>query len=302
MFDFLFAQPRSAKTRRANRRKFQFESLETRNCPSGMPMGPMEPPMISMNPAQVGTGQTVNISGQVQDFNPGGLPAQVTLSGVVAATVTTDSSGGFSYQGPASSLGTVIATATDADGLSSPQPTSTSVVDPGPTLTSFSITYVPGSGNEFTVSGDVQSPSGLSLPVTFAGCGLGVRSINANGSFSVQTTAAGSGTVTATATDVWGVSTSVQTSLTVPPPPPEITSFEATYEGNERWVLSGTVSDQDPSGIKVQFSGVVSASSTTDSSGNFSTTIMAPQNLNGDEFAVAEDSWGQTSNTAETYM
>jgi hypothetical protein len=133
--------------------------------------------------------------------------------------------------------------------------------------------------------------------VNFGGEVSGSVEAAASGNFSTTLPASGLGTVTAVATDKAG-NTSGQVSATIVLAPPQIT-MTISYGTGHQLILSGTVTDQYPSGLKVTFTGVVpsGSSTTTDANGNFIVTLSA--NKLGDVLATTTDTWGQASNTAK---
>ena len=51
--------------------------------------------------------------------------------------------------------------------------------------------------------------------------------------------------------------------------PPEIIAFDADDNGNATWTFYGTVEDEDPESVTVNFEGAFSGSTGCDASGNF---------------------------------
>jgi hypothetical protein len=133
--------------------------------------------------------------------------------------------------------------------------------------------------------------------VNFGGKVSGSVEANASGAFSTTLSASGLGTVTAVATDKAGL-TSGQVSATIVLAAPQIT-MTLSYGTGHQLILSGTVTDQYPGGLKVSFTGVVpnGSSTTTDGNGNFAVTLNAYKL--GDVLATTTDTWGQVSNTAK---
>ncbi|HEV3238132.1 MAG TPA: hypothetical protein VGZ25_14175 [Gemmataceae bacterium] len=132
--------------------------------------------------------------------------------------------------------------------------------------------------------------------VSLGGKVQGSVEADASGNFSTTLAASAVGVVTALATDNAGL-TSNQASATIVVAPPQIT-LTLTYGTGHQLILSGTVTDNYPGGLKVNITGVVPPSTaTTDASGNFNITLSAYRL--GDVTATTTDSWGQVSNTAK---
>ena len=287
MFAF-FRTSRPKKSSRQPLRRFRLETLESRNCPSAVG--------FSMS-AQTANAHNVAVQGQVIGSESG---YQVTLSGPVSATISVDSSGGFSYLGSATGLGTITGTVTDSDGDSAQG--STDIMDTPPQISSL-IVEATGKGKQVDVSGNVSAQSSGGLTVTFSGsAGVGgSATTDANGNFNLVTTAANLGEVDATVTDVWGMA-SPTSSATLTVMPPQITGFGAIDLGNGTWQFQGTVSGLDAADDSVQLSGMASSGATPNASGYFSVTVvLGTDNPSGIEYATATDVWGQTSNQA-SYM
>jgi hypothetical protein len=87
------------------------------------------------------------------------------------------------------------------------------------------------------------------------------------------------------------VSNVATVSVGVMPQPPIIQNLSATMTGDGKWVFTGQVIDLQPAGITVTFSGLVSASVTTQSDGSFSYEATLPAATSGevDVQALAAD-------------
>ena len=84
---------------------------------------------------------------------------------------------------------------------------------------------------------------------------------------------------------------------------PVITSFTATYNGGHSWTFSGTVEDEDPGSLDINFGGVIAGYSVTaNSDGTFSLTLTLSSGTFGIATAVTTDLGGLTSNTAEDWV
>jgi hypothetical protein len=284
MFAFRFASRRYV--RRRPQRVRRFESCERRFCLSGGPV-------IDQFQAAVGSGDQVNISGHVSDPNPAGI--QVAISGPVAASVTTNASGNFSYSGTASSLGTESAVATDSQNLSSAT-VQTQIVDNPPVVANLSVAET-GSGKNVLVTGQVQSASPGGLTVALSGEVTASTVTNSAGYFGVTTTAAALGAIDASTVDVWGVaSATAQVQLTNAAPSVTVSAKETGP--NRTLTVSGHVTDAVEAGAVVTISGIVSGTATTDSAGNYS--LVAQASGQGALSVSATDVWGLTSSVVQT--
>ena len=147
----------------------------------------------------------MTVTGRVSGNSPGGLT--VTLSGVVSGSVSTNADGTYTYTGPASALGQIQATVTDAwgDTVSS----STTLANQPPAILNFKA--VSNGNNSWTFTGQVQDEYATGLVVQLGG----IPSLN-NGSASVTVQPNGTFTytislkpgenccVTAECSDWWG--------------------------------------------------------------------------------------------------
>lgn len=288
MFAF-FPRPKTKKSnRRRIPRRFRLESLESRDCLSAVTIGFQ---------AQTSSGQNVAIYGQVMGQESG---YQITLSGPVNASLSLTSSGGFSYTGPATGLGTVTGVVTDGDGDSAQA--SASIIDTPPQVSGLSI-QATGHGKQVSVAGSVCALSPGGLTVNFGGSvGLAMSSAttDANGNFNLLTTATSLGNLTAIVTDVWGVQSATRgATLTVQPP--QLSRLNAIDVGNGEWEFFATVTGPDVTEDTVTLSGLGPATATPKADGSFSAVVYIDNNPHGSEYAVATDVWGQSSNRV-TYM
>jgi hypothetical protein len=286
MFAFFGKSTRNKSVRRAPRR-FRLESLESRNCPSAMPL------TLTLG-AQTGSGNNVDVGVNVQGGTPG---YQVSLSGPINASLAVDSSGVANYIGPATELGTITGTVTDSDGDTAQE--TCDIQDQPPQITSLSI-IATGQGKQVDVSGTVSSQTSESLSVNLSGsAGLAVSSTTTDdyGNFNLVTTATSLGDISAVATDIWGVASSPM-SATLMVQAPQISNLNAINLGNGEWEIQGSIMGPDVADDSVQLSGVAPGSGSPDGSGSFSIIVQAGSYPTGTEYAVATDIWGQTSNQA----
>jgi hypothetical protein len=97
-----------------------------------------------------------------------------------------------------------------------------------------------------------------------------------------------------------GNTTSASVNALVTSAAPTITSFNVIQAGGGCWTFKGTVADEAPYGIVVQFGGAWQAgglSATVDIHGNFSATFFLPSLKSGSITAQCTDVWGLLSNT-----
>lgn len=170
-------------------------------------------PSVTMTVMQ-GANRAVYIQGRVTDESPGGI--NVTLSGVVSATVTTTSTGMFTYSGTASSLGAITASAVDCWGLTGSA--SATLTNAAPSIVNFQAVSV--INNTWTIEGRVidEFASGLIVHLTSTIAALnGVdMTVDSSGwfSYTVQLQPGDTGDLSAITTDWWGVqSTTANTSI-----------------------------------------------------------------------------------------
>lgn len=269
------------KAPHGERPRLQLEQLEDRLCPAA-------PFITQFTAVPLNSGQSVQLSGTIQDENPGTVA--VNFSGVASGSTTADAAGNFSLTTTASALGTVNAVALDEEYLSSGT-ASANLTSQNPSIT-LSVTY--GSGTQVTLHGTVTDEEAAGRTVSFSGKVSGSVTADSTGAFSYTAQASGVGLVEATTTDAWGL-TSNTAQVTLTNQVPAIT-LSITQLGNGYVTLYGTVTDDAPAGLTVTFSGDVMGSTTTDGSGNYSYTTQAMQL----ETVTAQttDIWNQTSNTA----
>jgi hypothetical protein len=283
MFGLKLQRKRTSTPARTRRARPSLEALEGRDCPAA--------PTLTLT-ATAQAGHTVLLSGIVTDDNP--KTVTVTLGGVMMGTVTPDDFGVISCTSSATSLGTVTAVARDAAGLTSATDYF-QIADAPPVVQGLTVAY--GQGRCVILSGTVsdQSPGGLT--VAFSGAACGSTTTASDGSFRVQLQATSLGDVQAVATDPWGL-LSDPAHATVANSPPQITAFNAVHGLGNTWTFSGTVVDESPQGLRVQFGGLASLTNqaaTADEQGNFSLTLSLQPNERGTATATVTDPWGATS-------
>ncbi len=158
-----------------------------------------------------------------------------------------------------------------------------------------SLSAVALAGQQLQLTGTVSDADPASVRVSFGGVASGSATPDANGNFSYTGSASGLGTVSAWATDgQMMMSSTVSTQLTKAAP---TLTLSVTYGARNSITLSGTVTDLDPGARTVSFTGALSASTTTDSGGNFSFTTTSAQL--GTIQAFTTDVYGQPSPNAQ---
>jgi len=177
---------------------------------------------------------------------------------------------------------------------------------PSPVITSFSAhpTNTPGS-RQVELKGTVSDTMVQSDTVTFSGVATGSVQCDSGGNFDYFTGASGLGTVTAVASGhtyspMMGNTSSASVNALITSAAPTITSFDVIQAGGGCWTFKGTVSDEAPYGIVVQFGGawqVAGLSATCDLQGNFSATFYLPSLTSGSITAQCQDIWSLLSNT-----
>jgi hypothetical protein len=289
-FRFQIQKPSRREPNCAGRRRFRLESLELRNCPSAIGVG-----FEALTDAY----PNVEVTGAVYGAGSG---CQVTLTGEVNANVSVTQSGQFSYSGPASGLGTITATVTDAAGDTGQA--SVSIMHTRPQVMGLSIVPT-GQGKQVDILGSVSADVVSGLGVTFTGtAGLQQTSTStdANGHFNLVTTAANLGSVTAVVTDQWSMQSNPLTGQ-ITDNGLQVSNLTVGATGQGKQVeVSGSVTGTSPSGVSVTFSGSagISGGATTDSSGRFDVFTTASQL--GTVSAVATDNWGVSSSPVTTTL
>lgn len=164
-----------------------------------------------------------------------------------------------------------------------------------PAAPSITLTAVPTSGRMVQVSGTVTDENPETALVQLGGVLSGMLIPDSSGDFYGEVEASGLGTATAQAIDDELLASSLA-SASISSAVPTITL--SMSPGIGRVVsLNGQVTDEDPLGVVVTFSGVVPGGSTVtpDATGYFSLDVEATGL--GTITVQATDPWGQTSNT-----
>jgi hypothetical protein len=172
-------------------------------------------------------------------------------------------------------------------------------------ITSFSANPTNGpSSRQVELKGTVSDTNPAMDTVTFTGQVSASTTPAPDGTFDCFGSAGGLGTVTAVATGfsyaTMQKTTSGAVSALITSAAPVITSFNVVQTAPGSWTLSGTVVDEAPCGILVQFGGpwqLMGKGATCDSKGNFSVTFALPTLTSGTVTAQCADVWGLLSNT-----
>jgi len=228
--------------------------------------------------------QTYSISGLITPA-AGGSGAVVTLSGAGNGSATADASGAFTFSGL--SNGTYTLTPSRAGYTFSP--TSQSVMVNGANVTTganFTATQVT---TTFTISGTISPAAGGSgATVALSGVASATTTANASGVYTF--TGLANGTYTVTPSHTGYTFTPVSQIATVNGANVSGINFTASVQTAPTFSISGTISPTaGGSGATVVLSGVVTASTTTDSSGNYSFSGLANGN-----YAVTPSHTGYT--------
>jgi hypothetical protein len=166
----------------------------------------------------------------------------------------------------------------------------------GPTIT---LSATVQEDHQVVLSGQVTADEPGGLTVSFTGQHTGSTVTAADGSYSVTVEVAESGTIQASVFDSEGTASNVAEAMVELATPPTITLCVTPLD--HRIVrLSGQVTDANPGGLTVQFSGEYSGSALTDETGHFSVSVEA-LNLGAIQASVT-NSAGLTSNVAEDHV
>jgi len=211
------------------------------------------------------TPQTSTISGSVM---PAALGAgiSVTLSGGETATTTTDSSGNYSFSGLAS--GTYTVTPSGAGLVFSPARQSVTVNGSNVTGTDFSASdQIP---QTLSISGSITPTTlGMGISVTLSGGETATTTTDGSGNYTFSGLAPGTYRVTPSGAGL--VFSPASQSVTVNGSNVTGTDFSASDQIPQTSSISGSIKPATLGvGISVTLSGAETATTTTDTSGNYS--------------------------------
>ncbi|HXG09504.1 MAG TPA: hypothetical protein VNK04_06915 [Gemmataceae bacterium] len=187
------------------RARLAVECLEARNCPSA--------PEITLTVTIVDhPNRIVRLSGTVTDENP--ATVAISFSGAVLGSATPDSSGRYSVDFQAETLGTVYAEAVDEEWLT--DVASAQVASQAPVISDFAAVWL--FGNVWKFRGRVTDEHAVGLGVLLGGIPSlrGVTAtVNSDGWFeaTVELAPDEEGTVTAQTWDWWDLESNVAEAL-----------------------------------------------------------------------------------------
>ena len=194
---------------------------------------------------------------------------------------TTDASGNFSLTTNQASLGMVYAVTTDGQGHTSN--TATAMIAVTAPVVTLSVQAI--GPDLVALSGTLTDVDAASQTITLAGAVQDTVVTDANGNFTYVTGSV-TGEIEASTTDLWGHASNMAEVTVGSYTAPEITLNAEVLTGHQVQ-LTGAVTDAQPSGVTVTFSGAASGSTTTDGNGDFSFTTS--QASLGTVYAVGLD-------------
>ena len=170
-----------------------------------------------------------------------------------------------------------------------------------PAAPTIAFTITPMDGRNIMISGSVQDEILHGNTVYFTGQYTGTVTTTRLGEFCTFVEANGLGAIVATVTDA--ESLTAQDTEQVTSNVPVISGFQAVCEASNCYTFSGYVTDEWTTGMTVNFGGVLAGQSTTvDSNGYFSLTVILPYGTSGLASAQTADVWGQLSDTVYTFV
>lgn len=249
--------------------------------------------------------QTVVLSGQVTDLNPGGAGGlTVTFTGAYEGSTVTNADGSYSLTAAVASSGGVGATVTDGNGITS-EVAATSFTLPVPLAISLAVSEV--DKRWVTLYGTVAdaneggNPSGLT--VTFTGACAGSAVTNTDGSYAVTVEATSLGTVHATVNNSANLGSN-EAEATIYAPPPTINNFQVIHQTSNLYTLAGSVTAAPAAGLTISFSGFTDVSGqsvTVEADCSFSLTLALSASDCGLITAQLVD-WWSVSTSAQAYV
>ncbi len=228
--------------------------------------------------------QTFLISGTISPI-AGGSGATVTLSGATSATTTADASGIFTFTALANGTYTITPSHTGYTF----SPTSLSVTINGANVTTGANFTASAQTQTFSISGTISPTAGGSgATVTLSGAASNTTTANGSGAYTF--TGLTNGTYTLTPSHTGYTFSPASQNATVNGANVTGINFTATAQTAPTFSISGTISPTaGGSGATVVLSGLVTASTTTDSSGNYTFSALANGN-----YAVTPSHTGYT--------
>lgn len=278
MFGFLTRTRRPSARPVRPSRQLVLEPLEDRFCPAA--------PSFTNLSVTILHGNDVQVSGTISDERP--QNALVSLQGVVSGEVVPNAGGQFSLEMTASELGEVIAEVNDDEGYSNS--TEAALTAPQPLV---SVTLTHGPRKTITLAGHVTAPTNAGLFVSFTGALDASVTTNTSGDFTLTTNQAVLGTISVSAQDIWGQISEYEYEV-VTSAVPALTFWAGEFP-NKIWTFGGTVTDEDPAGLTVYFSGVPTLdgkSATVKADGTYKLTVTLTNGDQGIAWADVADWWG----------
>jgi hypothetical protein len=260
---------------------------------------------------------TYSISGTVTLSGAALSGVTINLTGTATASTTTDISGNFSFTGLSNGTYTITPSLTDHTF----KPVSTVVVVSGASDNNINFAATATTASTYSISGTVSGAVLSGVTITLSGDTTGTATTDASGKYSFPGIVDGSYTVTPS---IMGGYTFSPTNATVSVNGADVTvtNFAETAVSTTTYKISGTVTASGSafSGVIISLTGAATASTTTDTSGNFSFTglyngdyTVTPVPTNSYIFtpsstavtissdSVASISFAATSSTASTY-
>jgi hypothetical protein len=212
--------------------------------------------IVEVRPPLVGQ---FSISG---NLSANGAGATLTLTGALSQTVTADASGNYSFTGLTN--GSYTVTPNETGFAFSPASQAVSITSANVTNVNFTATPT------FSISGSITPPtSGSGTTLTLSGAGSATTTADSSGNYTFAGLTNGTYTVTPSKAGL----TFNPTSQTVTVNNGNVTALNFTATG-QTFSISGNVS-ANGAGATVALSGAATASTTADSSGNYSFTGLA---------------------------
>jgi len=225
------------------------------------------------SPAKNVAGTTVTISGMISP-SASGTATTVSLSGAASATTTTDSSGNYKFSGLASGKYTV--TPSKSQFSFSPASQSMLVDESDVVGVNFSASQLRPTGG-LTISGRISpAANGGATTVVLSGAASAATTTDSAGNFTFWGLSAGDYTVTPSKSGFSFSPASQHTTLSAASVIG--VDFSASQAvSTTTYSIIGTVSPAaNGTGVRVTLSGAARATTTTDSSGNYSFSGLAP--------------------------
>jgi hypothetical protein len=171
----------------------------------------------------------------------------------------------------------------------------------GAEILTVNVTYLPG--KQATFSGELTNRDGpiANQAINIIGVVSGSATTNSQGDYSVTLSVPKLGMGDAVSAD--GKSNFAPYNLVGGSP--TVSNFTAEAEGNNLWLISGTVSGAPTQGEVVNFGGIIplqGQSTSVNSDGTFEFYAIIPAGEGGWAYAQAVDWWGDTSQKAVDYV